>query len=123
MPSTRPRVDYIERTREQYNALGYPPYQWVESTTAPPWAPLPKKLSQCKVGLIGSGGIYQEGQVAFHYKDDLSFRIIDTPAPTANLRATHFPYVHTDPRSDPNVVFPVDSLNHLARERFIGSLA
>ncbi len=123
MPSTRPPVDYIERTREQYNALGYPPYQWVESTTAPPWAPLPKKLSQCKVGLIGSGGIYQEGQVAFHYKDDLSFRIIDTRAPTSKLRATHFAYDLTDARSDPNVVFPVDTLNQLAREGFIGSLA
>lgn len=123
MPSTRPPVDYIERTREQYAALGYPPYQWVENQAAAPWAPLAKALSQCKVGLIGSGGIYQEGQVAFHYKDDLSFRIIDTREPTAKLRATHFAYDLTDARSDPNVVFPVDTLNQLAREGFIGGVA
>jgi D-proline reductase (dithiol) PrdB len=116
-------VDYIVRTREQYSALGYPPYQWVENAAAPPWAPLAKGLSQCRVGLIGSGGIYQEGQVAFHYKDDLSFRIIDTHARTSKLRATHFAYDLTDARSDPNVVFPIDTLNQLAQEGFIGGLA
>ncbi len=123
MPNSRPPVDYIERTREQYDALGYPPYQWVENTTPPPWAELKKPLSSCRVGLIGSGGIYQAGQVAFHYRDDLSFRIIDTRDSTAQLRATHFAYDLTDARSDPNVVFPIDTLNALAAEGFIGSLA
>ena len=111
MPSTRPPVDYIERTRDQYSALGYPPYQWVENAELPPWAELAKPLSQCRVGLIGSGGIYKTGQVAFHYKDDTSFRIIDTREPTSTLRATHFAYDLTDARSDPNVVFPIDTLN------------
>jgi len=123
MPSTRPPVDYIERTRAQYDALGYPPYQWVHSTTPPPWAELDKPLADCRVGLIGSGGIYQVGQVAFHYKDDFSFRIIDTKAPTSQLRATHFAYDLTDARSDPNVVFPIDTLNDLVAEGFIGELA
>jgi D-proline reductase (dithiol) PrdB len=122
MPSSRPPVDYIERTREQYSAIGYPPYHWVESSAPPPWAPMPKPLSDCTVGLIGSGGIYQQGQVAFHYRDDTSFRIIDTRAPTTLLRATHFAYDLTDARSDPNVVFPIDTLHALATEGFIGSL-
>ncbi len=122
MPNSRPPVDYIERTRDQYSALGYPPYQWVESRAAPAWAELAKPLSKCRVGLIGSGGIYQTGQVAFHYKDDLSFRIIDTRSSTSTLRATHFAYDLTDARNDPNVVFPIDTLNQLVAERFIGSL-
>ena len=84
MPSTRPPVDYIERTRAQYDALGYPPYHWVENVAPPPWAELTKPLSQCRVGLIGSGGIYKTGQVAFHYKDDTSVRIIDTREPTVD---------------------------------------
>jgi D-proline reductase (dithiol) PrdB len=119
----RPPVDYIERTREQYSALGYAPYQWVESDTPPPWAALPQPLAECTVGLIGSGGVYQSGQVAFHYRDDVSFRIIDTHAPTTRLRATHFAYDLTDARRDPNVVFPVDTLRGLADERVIGALA
>lgn len=98
MPSTRPPVDYIERTRAQYEDLGYPPYQWVHSDDAPPFVPLRKPLEKCRVALIGSGGIYERGQIAFHFKDDLSFRIIDTTAPTAHLRATHFAYDLTDAR-------------------------
>src|SRR5262245_2264699 len=123
MTSTRPPVDYIERTREQYSALGYPTYQWVHNATPPPWAAMTKPLAECRVGLIGSGGIYSAGQVAFHYRDDLSFRIIDTRAPTADLRATHFAYDLTDARRDPNIVFPVDTLNRLADEGTIGELA
>jgi D-proline reductase (dithiol) PrdB len=122
MASTRPPVDYIERTRDQYSALGYGAYQWVQSTTAPPWADMTKPLAECRVGLIGSGGIYAAGQVAFHYRDDLSFRIIDTAAPTAALRATHFAYDLTDARRDPNVVFPVDTLHRLAADGTIGAV-
>ena len=32
-------VDYIARTREQYDRLGYPPYRWVRNEDAPPFAP------------------------------------------------------------------------------------
>ena len=123
MASTRPPVDYIERTRDQYSALGYGAYQWVHNEMPPPWADMTKPLAECRVGLIGSGGIYAAGQVAFHYRDDLSFRIIDTAAPTADLRATHFAYDLTDARRDPNVVFPVDTLHRLAAEGTIGALA
>jgi len=123
MVSTRPPVDYIERTRAQYDALGYPPYAWVVSDAPPPWTPALKPLSECRIGLIASGGIYATGQIAFHFKDDLSFRIVDTRLPTSALRATHFAYDLTDARSDPNVVFPVDTLNRLAAEGFIGSLS
>ncbi len=123
MPSSRPPVDYIERTREQYSALGYPAYSWVHNAEPPPWAPLVKPLSECRLGLIGSGGIYAAGQVAFHYKDDLSVRVIDTRAPTSALRATHFAYDLTDARDDPNVVFPIDTLHALAADRSIGAVA
>jgi D-proline reductase (dithiol) PrdB len=123
MTSTRPPVDYIERTRAQYDALGYPPYAWVQNADTPPWAPVGKQLAECTIGLVASGGIYEAGQIAFHFKDDLSFRIVDTTAPTERLRATHFAYDLTDARADPNVVFPVDTLKALVAEGFIGGLA
>jgi D-proline reductase (dithiol) PrdB len=123
MASTRPPVDYIERTRAQYDALGYPPYAWVVHDDTPPWAPLAAPLARCKVALIASGGIYAAGQIAFHFKDDFSFRIVDTSTSTSQLRATHFAYDLTDARADPNVVFPVDTLRALAAEGFIGGLA
>jgi D-proline reductase (dithiol) PrdB len=119
----RPPVDYIERTREQYAALGYPTYRWVTNPDTPPWTPVRKPLAESRIGLIASGGIYVAGQVAFHYKDDTSFRVVDMETPTGALRATHFAYDLTDARSDANVVFPIDTLRTLAAERFIGSVS
>ena len=120
MPS--PPVDYIERTREQYAALGYPPYRWVHNEDAPPFEPVSKPLAESRIGLIASGGIYRKGQIAFHYRDDTSFRIIARDTGMSELRATHFAYDVTDARSDPNVVFPLETLRAEAREGAIGEV-
>lgn len=116
-------VDYIERTRTLYSSLGYPTYRWVTNDDTPPWAPLTKPLEECTVGLVASGGIYRAGQVAFHWADDASFRVIPTDTPTEELRATHFAYDLTDARRDINVVFPIDSLWALVADGMIGALA
>ena len=118
-----PPVDYIEQTRAQYDVLGFPPYTWVKNADTPPWAVLDKPLNECRVGLIASGGIYRAGQVAFHYKDDVSFRIIDATTPSDELRITHFAYDQRDARRDPNAVFPLDTLHALVEERTIGGIA
>ena len=120
---SRPPVDYIERTREQYGSLGYPPYKWVHSDGEPPFAPVSKPLAESRIGLIASGGVYREGQIAFHYRDDISFRIIPRDCEMSALRATHFAYDVTDARSDPNVVFPLETLRAEAREGGIGEVA
>ena len=122
MQKTKP-IDYIERTRAQYAALNYPAYRWVENLSAPPWTPLKKPLNQCKVALICSGGIYKKGQIAFHYEDDTSFRIIRSDTPKSDLRITHFAYDMTAARKDPNVVFPNEGLQALADEGAIGEFA
>ena len=122
MNKTEP-IDYIARTKAQYAALDYPAYRWVENTDAVPWSSLKKPLSQCKVALICSGGIYKKGQIAFHYEDDISFRIIASDTAQSDLRITHFAYDMTSARNDPNVVFPTQGLKALADEGAIGELA
>lgn len=116
-------VSYIEILKNRYVALGYPPYRWVSSQEPPPWMPVTKPLSQCRIALIAAGGIYAAGQVAFHYKDDTSFRVIPREIRTGDLRITHFAYDLADARKDPNVVFPIDPLRHLVKEGTIGGLA
>jgi len=116
-------IDYIARTRDQYAALGYPIYRWVVNEDVPPFSPLGRPLAQCRVGLIASGGIYRLGQLAFHFKDDLSFRAVDIETPPAELRVSHFAYDTTDAKRDVNVVLPVQTLKDLARLGRIGSLA
>ncbi|MGH7823191.1 MAG: glycine/sarcosine/betaine reductase selenoprotein B family protein [Candidatus Binatia bacterium] len=115
-------VDYIPRIRDNYLRLGYTPYQWAQSPEPPPWRKLDKPLRECRLGLVASGGIYAAGQVAFHWKDDTSFRVIPTDVPTERLRATHFAYDLADARADPNVVFPIDTLRRLVREGTVGKL-
>jgi len=116
-------VDYISRIHEKYAHEGYPPYQWVVNPDPPPWQPLRRPLAESRLGLVASGGIYVTGQVAFHYKDDMSFRVIPTDVKTTDLRATHFAYDLTDARQDPNVVFPIDTLRGLVSAGVIGALA
>ena len=122
MAQRQPPVDYIQRTLDQYAALGYPPYRWVSNDDVPPWSPLRKPLGESRLGLVASGGIYIHGQVAFHYKDDTSFRIVDSETPSNELRATHFAYDLTDARADPNVVFPLQTIRGLVDEGVVGAL-
>ena len=118
-----PPVEYMTRIRDNYAKLGYKPYQWVTNNEPPPWQLLRKPLSECRLGLIASGGIYVTGQVAFHFKDDISFRAIPKDVKTTDLRTAHFAYDQTDARQDPNVVFPIDTLRRLVQEGLIGALA
>jgi D-proline reductase (dithiol) PrdB len=115
-------VDYIAVTKAAYDAMGYPPYRWVESETPPPWAPVAKPVSQSRVALLASGGIYRAGQVAFHHRDDASYRVIPSTVATNELRATHFAYDLRDARRDINVVFPIDTLRRLVDEGVVGGL-
>ncbi len=116
-------VEYIKKIAERYSGLGYPLYSWVRNEDPPPWQPLKKALDQCRVSLCASGGIYQTGQLAFHFRDDDSFRQIPRDVSIRDLRTTHFAYDMTDARRDPNCVFPIDSLRRLEKEGFLGEVA
>jgi D-proline reductase (dithiol) PrdB len=105
-----------------YRSLGYDSYRWAHRPDRPPWTPIAKPLSRCRITLVGSGGIYRRGQVAFHTRDDTSIRVIDSGTPTGELRTAHFAYDQTDARADPNCVFPLDRLNELAAGGEIGGV-
>jgi D-proline reductase (dithiol) PrdB len=122
VPSRSDPVDYIEVTRDTYAALGFGAYRWVQSEEPAPFVVPRLPLSRSRVALIASGGIYVAGQIAFHFKDDTSFRLVPTVTPTRDLRVTHFAYDLTDARHDPNVVFPLDTLRRLVERGKVGSL-
>ena len=52
---TRLPVDYIERTRDQYSALGYPAYRWVEEKEPPAFTRVEAPMHEWRVGLVASG--------------------------------------------------------------------
>ncbi len=115
-------ADYIAETKRLYDGLGFDSYRWAHNPEPPAWQPITKPLSESKVMLIGSGGIYRTGQIAFHTKDDTSVRVIDANTESSELRTAHFAYDQTDAREDPNCVFPLERLRELAAEGVIGSL-
>ena len=122
MPKSAP-IDYIQRTRDQYSALNYPAYKWAQNPHAPPWQPLQKPLSECRVALICSGGIYARGQIAFHHKDDNSLRLIPADIATSQLRTSHFAYDQSPARKDINCVFPIEPLRRAKAIGKIGTIA
>ena len=123
MTERRPPVDYIERTRALYGSMGFAPYGWSRRPEPPAFVKPTKPLSESRLALLGSGGLYEQGQIAFHFRDDTSARVIDTTRPASRLRATHFAYDLTDARRDPNVVFPIDPLQELVRAGELGELS
>ncbi len=115
-------VDYIPRTRELYSPL--PAYRWVDNRGEPvPWTPLEKPLSECRVGLASSGGIYCQGQNPFHFKDDTSIRVVPADTPGERLLVSHFGYPTGEAEKDANCVFPLDRLRELADEGTIAEVA
>ncbi len=120
--SPLPPADYIGETRALYDSLGYDSYRWAHNEEPPAFEPLTKPLSESSVMLVGSGGVYRHGQIAFHTKDDTSIRLIASDAPTTELRTAHFAYDQADARTDANCVFPLDRLREMVDEGEIGGL-
>ncbi|MEC7879334.1 MAG: glycine/sarcosine/betaine reductase selenoprotein B family protein [Actinomycetota bacterium] len=119
----KPPINYIERITATYSALGYEPYEWYFAKEDPKLAAISKPLSESRLGVIATGGIYKIGQVAFTYKDDVTYRAIPSDASSDDLRATHFAYDLTDAREDINVVFPIEALQEIQNEGLVKELA
>lgn len=121
---SQPPIRYIDRTREQYSALGHGVYEWAHNEDEPPaWTELTRPLDQSRLGLVATGGIYALGQTAFTHRDDTSYRTIPVDADPAALRVTHFAYDMTDARADVDVVFPIGTLAAMVAEGTIGELS
>jgi D-proline reductase (dithiol) PrdB len=112
-------VQYIPRTRELYS--GYAPYRWVVNEDAP-FTPLRKRIRDCKIALMSSGGILYREQPRFH-REDASYRRIPKNARRDELDVWHFGYPTADAKRDPNCVFPLERMRELEAEGVIGELS
>jgi D-proline reductase (dithiol) PrdB len=82
-----------------------------------------KPLTESRVVLISSGGVYRRNQPPFKPdKNDLTFREIPADTDVRELRISHDYYDHRDAEQDVNCVFPIERMRELAAERFIGGL-
>ena len=123
-PADLDPVDYIQVTKDAYALLGYDAYRWADNTAEPSAFVQPAKpLSESKVLLIASGGVYRVGDIGFTHKDDLTHRETPTDTPSEDMRVTHFAYDEESAKADINAVFPIDSLRAMVDAGEIGSLA
>lgn len=123
-PSELDVVDYISVTHDSYAQLGYAAYRWADNTDDPSAFVAPTKpLSESRVVLIASGGVYKVGDIGFSHKDDLTHREIPMDSDADDLRVTHFAYDQTNAKADINSVFPIDAVRAMRDAGEIGSLA
>ncbi|MBI4851994.1 MAG: hypothetical protein HY819_09380 [Acidobacteria bacterium] len=92
-----------------------------------PSSPLTKPLSQAKVALITTAGLYLEGQPKFDSSiklGDSSFREIPRDILTQNLKEGHrsSAFDHRGVRDDKNLVLPLDRFREMVENGEIGSL-
>ena len=96
----------------------------------PVWTPFEKRLSESRIALLTSSGMYLEGsQDSFDLEreeaeptwGDPTFRAIPTPMEAFGLAHLHIS--HDDILADPNIALPVDRLAEAAASGVIGEVA
>lgn len=104
-----------------------------------PWTPLAKRLSQVRLTLVSTGGLFVAGQdpsgssgltqeeavlrIQEFLRSDPALATIPRNTPAHMLRVRHPGYDIRGAQRDYNVVFPLDHLKALEAEGVIGQLA
>ncbi|MCY3837374.1 MAG: hypothetical protein OXH09_01760 [Gammaproteobacteria bacterium] len=117
-------AEYIRRTRESYEKLGFEPYRWFHAESEPAFATPSKPLAESRLGMISTAGTYVQGQVAYYYKDDTGIRAIPNDTPMGKIRFSHIMENYlVEARQDPATAFPSQVLAKLRSDGVIGELA
>ena len=85
-----------------------------------PWTPFKKRLSESKVAVLSTGGIYVDGQAPFNTDGDWSFREIPLETPLEKMRVAHTHYDTTGVAEDVDTVLAIHRLLDLEADGFIG---
>ena len=122
-------IPYMQRTRDYYQALGFPPYRWAHFTEVP-FTPLAKPLAGSRVALITTAapfqpGVGDQGPGARYNAAAKFYRVYsDSTETTPDLRISHVGYDrrHTT-AEDPRTWFPLAALQQAVKAGRIGALA
>lgn len=121
-------IPYMQRTRDYYQALGFPPYRWAHHTDAP-FTPLVRPLAQTRVALITTAAPYQPGMgdqgPGAKYNASAKFYQVysDSTETMPDLRISHVGYdrKHTT-AEDPRTWLPLPALQQAVKAGRIGAL-
>src|SRR5213593_2513909 len=121
-------IPYMQRTRDYYQALGFPAYRWAHFAEVP-FTPLAKPLAASRVALITTAAPFQPGVgdqgPAAKYNAAAKFyqAYSDSTETIPDLRISHVGYdrKHTT-AEDPNTWFPLRQLQLAVKAGRIGAL-
>jgi D-proline reductase (dithiol) PrdB len=121
-------IPYMQRTRDYYQALGFPAYQWAHFTDVP-FTPLEVALGRARVGLITTAAPFQpeagdQGPGAAYNAGAKFYQVYSAPTDSVpDLRISHVGYDrrHTT-AEDPNTWFPLAQLQKAVKAGRIGAL-
>ncbi|MBW1782306.1 MAG: hypothetical protein JRL30_16395 [Deltaproteobacteria bacterium] len=119
-----PFTEYIPGVNDEYAKPGFVPYHWIKNITAP-WTPFRKKLCDCRVALIGGGGISLRSQERYKPMslNDISYREISGDTKPEDLVVSSAYMRHEDTDKDINNLFPIELLRNMARDGYIGDVS
>ena len=121
-------IPYMQRTRDYYQKLGFPPYRWAHFADVP-FTPLATPLARARVALITTAAPYQPGVgdqgPGARYNAAAKFYKVYSDGTDAipDVRISHVGYdrLHTT-AEDPNTWFPLARLHALVKAGRIGAL-
>ena len=87
------------------------------------WTPVTKGLKEMTVALATAAGVHHKEQERFNLAGDFTWRKVLNEWPSNELMVSHGGYDNGDVNKDINCMFPIDRLNELAAEGFIGAVA
>ena len=91
-----------------------------------PLAKLRKPLSESRLTFVSTAGVQPKGTLPFdtvHPVGDYTFRRVPSNAKPSDLEIHQLKYPTGSATRDLNVIFPIERLQELAREKIIGELA
>jgi D-proline reductase (dithiol) PrdB len=122
-------IRYMQRTRDYYAALGYPPYQWAHFDTVPFAAPS-SRLAQSRIVLITTAAPFDptlgdQGPGAVYNAAAKFYRIYRAAVePPPDLRISHIAYDRTHTTAaDPNTWLPIAALRDGVKRGVVGAFA
>ena len=90
-----------------------------------PLAKLEKPLNEAKLCFVSTAGVQPKGTMPFdtvHPVGDYTFRRVPSSSGPKDLEIHQLKYPTFGAKEDLNVIFPIERLQELAEEKFIGSL-
>jgi len=87
------------------------------------WHPEVPPLASAKIALLTSSAVRTPDQPPFYPPDDATYRAIPAEPHATDLIMDHRSPLGTDPRRDPEVVFPRSALKALAERGMVGGVA